>query len=215
MIKRATPIQLYLNGPVASIGAPGFYYNGTNYGYGIGFGLNGCANTVMNFSSATTNPAFSFPDMATYAGIYDEFRVKSFSLDCMVSTNAVAPTGGTDASQLTAAPIIQFVCDPNESVAPASVTSLLSYNTVEVWHASTGNSRRTVTIRPNSAPLNGTGLSAVGLEVGNSWVAASQYSSSLMGFIKMYYDYEAAILGGVQGVLTIYPIIEVEWRTQF
>lgn len=214
VIKRAYPLKLYING-TGIAASNGFYYDSLNYGNGIGFQLLGAGSVQMFNSSATTGPSFNFPDMSTYAGLYDEFRIKSFTLDCMMSTNSVAPSGTVDGNQLIAAPIFQVVSDPNDGNAPSAVTSLLSYNECEIWHASTGNSRRAFTIVPKVGPLAATGLTVPGMELGHQWISALQYSTCIHGFIKMYYDFEAFSTGGCQGVLTIYPIIEVEWRTQF
>jgi hypothetical protein len=47
---------------------------------------------------------------------------------------------------------------------------------------------------------------------GPQWYAAANYGAAISGYMKMWYDFEGT--GGCQGILTLYPIIEVEWRRQ-
>jgi hypothetical protein len=208
-------VSLFLNGPgAASASQVGFDLNATNYGFGLGVAFYGCNSMSLSFSAATTGPTFTFPDMAAYAGIYDEWRIKKVWLDCMVGTNAVAPTGGADSTQIVTAPIFQIVYDPNDNTPPGSSTSLLSYQNVEVWQANPAASRRLIEFTPTPTPLIST-AGPTGYELPNGgWYSATSYNSALSGFLKMYYDYEGSVTGACQGTLTIYPIIEVEWRRQ-
>jgi len=187
-----------------------------NYGYGLSAQIYGCAGVLYNFSAVSSGAlTFSFNDMASYAAVYDEFRIKRVWFDMMVSTNSVAASGAAlDSAQVVAAPIFQVVFDPNSGTPPGSNTTLLGYDSVEVWHASTGNSRRTFTFTPKVLPLPSTSAPATGIELQSPWMSAASYGTTglLSGNLLMYYDFEGT--GGVQGLLTIYPSIEVEWRRQ-
>jgi hypothetical protein len=215
IVKRSQGIPMFLNGPGIATGQQGFDLSGTNYGYGLAITIYGCSSCSPGFSAANTGPTYTFADMASYAGIYDEFRVKRVWLDCMVGTNAVAPVGTSDALQLVSAPIIQIAFDPNDNTPPPNAGALIGYQNLEVWHASAGNSRRIVEYIPSLAPMTATNSTGVELQ-GPQWISAVNYTtqSPPMGYIKMFYDFEGSANAGCQGTFTIYPTIEVEWRRQ-
>jgi hypothetical protein len=204
VIKRAAPIDLAIEGLTGA--NPGFYYTAGNTGLGLACATTGCGTLSVAFNTGGLNSAFV--DMATYAGDYDEFRVKKLWFDCMYSTNSVAPSGTAVVVGPTGTPIFQIVFDPNSQIPPSTNTTLLSYNNVEIWHPSTGNSRRIIEIEPRMTPIS------AGLEVqGTPWIANSFYNSSTLGFLKMFVDISMCT-AQFQGTLTIYPTIEVEFRRQ-
>jgi len=204
VIKRAMPFDLAVEGTGGA--NPGFYYTAGNAGLGMACATTGAGTLSVAFNAGGLNTTFL--DMATYAGQYDEFRVKKLWLDCMFSTNSVAPSGTAVVIGPTGTPIFQMVFDPNSQVPPSTVTSLLSYNNVEIWHPSTGNSRRIIEIVPALAPLT------LGYEVKSAtWISNASYNTSTLGFFKMFADISMCT-AQFQGTLTIYPSIEIEWRRQ-